>query len=90
MNTQSLNYQMQSKLAEAGLPFESIKVFGSIRRNVHVTCVSRNTAQKWAALLAQVFSSVPSVTKHVWDAKENHGTCMRPTTRNGWLVGVIS
>lgn len=90
MNVSALNAQMQSRLNVAGLPFESIRVFGAIRCNVHVTCVSRATADKWSQLLAQVFSTTPTITRHVWDAKENHGTCMRPTKRNGWLVGVVS
>ena len=90
MSASASNAQMQSKLAKAGLPFESIHVFGAIRCNVHVTCVSRITADRWATLLAQVFASPPSVTRHAWDTKENHGTCLRPTKRNGWLIGVAS
>ena len=82
--------QMQSKLADAGLPFESLKVFGVIRCNVHVVCVSRDTAQKWVSLLAQVFGAKPSMTRHSWAAKHNQNTCLKPTRRNGWLVGVMS
>jgi hypothetical protein len=86
----AINDQMQSKLAAAGLPFESLKVFGVIRCNVHVVCASRDTAQKWVSLLSQVFVAQPSMTKHVWDAKHNKGTCLRPSKRKGWLVGVMS
>lgn len=90
MNSLSLKDQMHSKLISAGLTFSSIRVFGAIRCNVHVVCVSRETADKWALLLAQVFNAEPSVTSHVWNAEENHGTSLRPTKRNGWLVAVAA
>lgn len=90
MNMSTINAQMQSKFINAGIPFNSIRVFGVIRCNVHVVCVSRATADKWAQLLAQVFSTTPTITGHVWDAEENRGTCLRPTKRSGWLVGATS
>lgn len=86
-----LNAAMQSKLARAGIPNESIKVFGVIRQNVHVVCLSRDTADKWAHLLASVFRGAKvACVAHQWDAVENKGTQMRPTKRNGWLVAVAA
>lgn len=86
-----LNAAMQSKLAKAGIPHESIKVFGVIRQNVHVTCLSRDTAQKWAQLLNSVFRGAKvACVAHQWNAVENKGTQMRPTKRKGWLVAVAA
>lgn len=84
-----INAAMQSKLAEAGIPHESIKVFGVIRQHVYVTCLSRDTADKWAQLLNSVFRGAKvACVAHQWDAIENNGTQMRPTKRKGWLVAV--
>lgn len=89
MTTFAINAAMQSKLAEAGIPHESIKVFGIIRQHVYVTCVSRNTADRWALLLNGVFpGSKIACVRHKWNAVENKGTSMRPTKRSGWLVAV--
>jgi hypothetical protein len=85
--TQDLKQAFQQKLAESGLGFETLKVFGSIRLNVHVTCTSRDTANKWAQLLAQVFKgSKPTLTPTLWEAKENKGGCLNQTIRNGYLI----
>lgn len=82
---------IKARLMSAGIGYESINVFGSIRCNVHVTCVSRETAQKWQALLAQVFRGVKvGINETVWDAKENKGTNLRPTKRTGYLVSVMA
>ena len=84
-----INAAMQSKLAKAGIPHESIKVFGVIKQNVHVVCLSRDTADKWAQLLNSVFKGAKvACVAHQWDAVENKGTQMRPTKRKGWLVAV--
>lgn len=82
---------MKAKFETVGLGFESINVFGAIRCNVHVKCVSRDTAGKWAALLFQVFQGVKvSVTATVWDAVDNKGTNLLPTKRHGFLIAVAS
>ena len=88
--TGEINQAMQAKLSTAGIPAESIKVFGAIRCNVHVTCVGRETAQKWAELLAQVFKAKVALVPHEWNAVENKGTSMRPTKRSGFLVAVAA
>lgn len=91
MTTFAINAAMQSKLAEAGIPHESIKVFGVIRQHVYVTCTSRNTADRWALLLNGVFpGSTVACVRHKWPSTstENKGTSMRPTKRSGWRVAV--
>ena len=89
MNQFQINTAMQTKLAQAGIPHESIKVFGVIRQHVYVTCLSRNTADRWALLLNGVFpGSKIACVRHKWNAAENKGTQMRPTKRSGWLVAV--
>jgi hypothetical protein len=89
MNQFQINAAMQATLAQAGIPHESIKVFGVIRQNVHVVCLGRDTAQQWAQLLNSVFRGAKvSVLSHTWDAVENKGTQMLPTKRKGWLVAV--
>lgn len=82
---------MQTRLQSAGLGHESITVFGAVRCNVHVRCVGRDTADKWAALLGQVFKGAKVyVGAHQWPAAKNNGTCLRPTMRRGYLVAVAA
>lgn len=83
--------EMQEKLAAVSLGRESIKVFGVIRCNVHIVCVSHDTANKWASLLSSIFKdSRVHVGKHQWDAAKNNGTCLLPTKRRGYLVAVAA
>ena len=68
--------KMEQKLAHVGLGFESIKVFGALRCNVHVTCTSLTTANKWAALLSEIFKGGVisiTVTPTLWEAKKIRG-----------------
>ena len=82
---------MRARLATAGLGHESISVFGAVRCNVHVRCIGRDTADKWAALLGSVFKGAKVyVGAHEWLASENKGTCLRPTKRRGYLVAVAA
>jgi hypothetical protein len=82
---------MRTRLASAGLGHESITVFGAVRCNVHVRCVGRDTADKWARLLSAVFKGAKVyVGSHEWNAAENKGTCLRPTKRRGYLVAVTA
>jgi hypothetical protein len=78
-----------AKLQQAGIPYESLSVFGALRCNVHVKVISRETAQKWASLLSAVFSGAKvSVVSTIWNAVENKGICMLPTVRKGYLIAV--
>jgi len=81
---------MKAKLKQLGIPFEKIDVFGAIRCNVHVVCLGRETANKWAAILAKVFKVKPYLGEHSWNAAENRGTSMLPTKRHGFLITVAA
>lgn len=90
MNQAELNQALQAQLEKSGIGYEEIKVFGVIRCNVHVVCVSRDTAQKWVLLLQQGFKGAKiSMGQHVWNAKENKNTVLKPTVRKGFLIGMI-
>jgi hypothetical protein len=91
MNRTELIATMQSKFESAGLGYEALKVFGAIRCNVHVTCISRDTANDWAQLLGSVFKgSTVKVVPTVWEAKKNIGGNLTPTMRKGFLVAVAA
>ena len=84
----AIKQSMQSKLESCGLPCHEVNVFGRIRCNVHVTCVGRDTAHKWAQLLASVSVSKTNVVATSWEAAKNQNTTMRPTMIDGFLVSV--
>jgi hypothetical protein len=87
----ALKDAMKVKLENAGIGYEEISVFGAIRCNVHIKCVSAETAEKWAILLSQVFSGAKvSTVKTVWDAKYNKGTTLLSTKRSGFLISVAA
>lgn len=85
-----LHAKMESKLKAAGLASESVKVFGTSATCVHIRCIGRDTATRWAALLAQVFGKAPTVAESSWEAAENRATCLKPTMRRGYLVALIA
>jgi hypothetical protein len=55
---------------------------------IHVRCLGRDTAQKWAALLAQIAGKAPVIAPSAWEAKHNKNTVLKPTLINGYLVAV--
>jgi hypothetical protein len=80
---------MRDKLLSLGIGCETLKVFGTIHCYVHVTCVSRNTADKWAQLFNIIFKgSKVSLTPTVWEAAKNVGGNLTPTMRKGFLIAV--
>lgn len=83
---EALKQAMQAKFESSGIPFEELKVFGSIRLNVHVVCLGRDTADKWASLLSQVVGGKIHLSQHWIDAKKNLGSCLNPTKRSGFLI----
>jgi len=88
---QSRQTRIAELLSRAGIPHEEIKVFGSVRCNVHVRCIGLESAAKWAALFRAVFPAGRiNTVESVWPAKKNRGTVLRPTVRSGYLVGVIA
>jgi len=84
-----LHAAMESKLKDTGIAAESIKVFGTAGTCVHIRCIGRDTATRWADLLAQVFGKTPAVVESSWEATRNKGACLKPTMRRGYLVALI-
>jgi hypothetical protein len=82
--------QITAKLNKLSLPFEGIKVFGTLRCNIHIKCLGKSTSNKWAEILLQIFGIKADVriTTSYWEAKINKGTCLRPTMRKGYLVSL--
>ena len=72
--------KMQAKLAELPLPSKEIRCYG---RQIVITSHCRDTAEKWAHVLSR-FSTVRGIVKALDDAKENKGTCLRPTKVTVW------
>ena len=89
MARNELHKKLESKLKETGLAFESVKVFGTFSTCVHILCIGRDTADRWALLLTQVFGKAPTVVESSWETAENKGTCLKPTMRRGYLVSLI-
>ncbi len=82
---------MKERLASVGLGHEEISVFGAVRCNVHVRCVSRKTAEKWGVLLGQIFKGAKVyIGASTWPAAKNKGTCLLPTMRKGYLIAVAA
>ncbi len=86
----ALNEQIRAKLTTLDLGSESIQVFGRLRLNVHVICVSIETARKWAAVLSKMTGARASLVAHSWNAEANRGTSMLPTKRHGYLIAVAA
>lgn len=89
MTVFEINAAMEERLKATELPYEKINVFGVIRQNVHIKCMARETAQKWALLLNEIFPmGKVTVTNTSWDAIENKGTSMVKTKVSGFLVSI--
>lgn len=81
---------MRDKLAQLGIAHEEITVFGAERLNVHIVCVAHDTARRWLTVLNRIFPNGKiACVKHSWPAKQNKGTNLCPTIRDGYLIGVI-
>lgn len=87
MTIDEIKPRFEAELKKLPFGYESMTVFGTIRLNVHITCISEATARKWALALAKLgkVSMVPTV----WNAKENKGSSLLPTMRKGYLIGLI-
>lgn len=91
MTTAEINQNIEATLKKSGIGYEEIKVFGVVRCNVHIVCVGRDTASKWATVLAQVFKGAKvHCGEHVWNAAKNKNTVLKPTLRKGFLVAVAA
>ncbi len=82
-----LKQAIREKLEQAGVPFESISVFGAIKLNVHVVCCGFDSANKWAQLISSALKGADvKIVKTSFEAKENKGTNLRKTMRDGFLI----
>lgn len=79
----TLQERMRATLERAGIPARQIDVYGS---QIMVTCQGRETAQRWASLLAQFATRVRTVESLDY-VKKNRGTVLRPTTLRVWRIG---
>lgn len=82
----TMNAAMQETLTKAGIHYEEIKVFGRIRSHIHVVCESRDSAAKWASLIAKVTGNKVSVSATSWEPKSPRGDFLNRTLRNGFLI----
>jgi len=74
--------QMQSKLAQCGIPAKEIKCYGS---QIMITAMSLMAAQRWAGLLAQLCTKVRSGES--WDdCKVNKNTVLCPSKVRVWRI----
>lgn len=76
-------------LARLGIPADQITVFGASRINVHVTCKSRTTADKWAMALATIEPGREiSCVRHMIERKKFKPDARNQSHVNGWLVAL--
>ena len=77
---------IEEKIKQLPYGYDSIKVFGSIRLNIHIKCVSRETAEKWAIDLASIgkVSIIPSFMDQSIEDEQK-----RVPARKGFLVHVV-
>ena len=77
---QTTQQRMADTLRQVGLPYKGINVYG---RQIVVTSHCRDTAEKWAGVLAQ-FAQIRAVVPAIDYAQDNKKTVMRPSTVRVW------
>ena len=82
----SLIKKLEETLIKSGLPRETLKVVGSQRTSVLITCKGLETANKWQSLLTRMGVGIAKVKSTSWAAKKNRNTVLRPTMVRGYLV----
>jgi len=80
-----LNARMKAKLEAAGIPYKRIDMYGS---QIVVTSACRDTAAKWASLLAQ-FAKVRGTIETLDDAVVNRNTTLRPSKVRVWRTFAV-
>ena len=79
----------KARLEQLRIPHHTLQVFGVIRINVHVTCKSRDTAEKWHRVLVRLGGKANSPSVYEWPTAKPGGTNLRPTMHRGWFIGAI-
>ncbi len=80
-----LHEKMKATLSRVGLPFLHIDCYG---RQITIETKSKDTAQKWAAVLAR-FSKVRGMLETFAYNKVNRGTVLLPTRHKIWRVYAV-
>lgn len=75
--------KMQTLLEGLKLPRKDIHVFGNC---IHITCVGRDTAEKWNAILAK-FCSNTKIVDTIFKNEVNKNTNLLPSSHKGFLIG---
>ena len=78
--------KMRATLEKTGLPYKEIQVYGS---QIVITSHCRDTAERWAMLLARFATVKRAARECLDDAKENKGTCLRPTKVKVWRTWAV-
>jgi uncharacterized membrane-anchored protein len=77
----TIQAQIKTTLAKAGIPAREIEVYG---RQIVITSACQDTARDWAALLAK-FATVRGIVETVDEAKDqSHRTTIRPKYVKVW------
>ncbi|KRC36263.1 hypothetical protein [Acidovorax sp. Root219] len=77
------------KLRSLGIPCEHLQVFGALRLNVHVTCRSRNTADRWTQVLATIEPGrTITCTKTRIERKRFKADATQQSHIGGWLIAL--
>ena len=87
MNTQLIQ-RVDVLVRSLPIPSRSIKVFGSINCNIHITCESRKTAEKWVLTLGKFCRTVNCI-ESIDYAKDNKGTVLKRTTIKVYRVCAV-
>jgi len=81
----TLQQRMKSTLEGAGIPYKRIEVYGV---QIVVTSACRDTAAKWATLLAK-FAKVRGTIETLDDAVRNRNTVLRPSKVRVWRTFAV-
>jgi hypothetical protein len=82
----ALAAKMRAMLESVGLPYKQVQCYGS---QIVITSHCRATAERWAMLLAKFATVKRAALKCLDDAKENKGTCLRPTKVEVWRTYAV-
>lgn len=81
----TLQERMRETLAGCGLPHKQIECYGS---QIVVTSQCRDTAAKWATLLAK-FAKVRGTIETLDDAVVNRNTVLKPSKVRVWRTFAV-
>lgn len=78
--------KIRATLERVGLPYKEIQVYGS---QIVITSHCRETAERWAGLVAKFATVRRAALECADDAKVNKGTCLRPTKVKVWRTYAV-